>query len=443
MNSIARLLLACLTALWLNAAAADRPPLPTEAKQVHMGVASCANSVCHGSVIPQVNTDIGHDEYTIWSRKDPHSQTYRNMARGAYLEITRKLGLKPPQREPVCLACHGSNVAPKYRGPKFSLDDGIGCETCHGGAERYLSSHTEAGATRASNIRDGLYPTDNMIDRARLCLSCHYGTKKQFVTHEIMGAGHPRLSFELDTFSELLNPHVTYDEDYRKRKPVYSHVKMWALGQSLAAESMLSMIDDKHVAAAGLFPELSLFDCHSCHHPMSQKTWQKNPITGLPPGAVALNDSSLLMLRLVLQEINAPLARELLTRLKELHGATNSSPWLTKKLAVELQALVRSATAQIDRHEFSAPQTVALTRNLISTGIAGEYDNYIAAEQCVMGIGALVAAWNDIKPFDSRTTRMVSDLMNILFDSVANDESFRPAEFEAALAKLKRGLLSQ
>jgi len=443
MNSITRFLLACLPALWLTAAAADRPPLPTEAKQVHMGVASCANSVCHGAVIPMVNTEIGHDEYTIWSRKDPHAKTYRNMFRDDYLAITRKLGLKAPYREPTCLACHGSNVAPKYRGAKFSLDDGIGCETCHGGAERYLSTHTEAGATRASNIRDGLYPTDNMIDRARLCLSCHYGTNKHFVTHEIMGAGHPRLSFELDTFSELLNPHVVYDEDYRKRKPVYTHVKMWALGQSVAAESMLSMIDDKHLKSAGLFPELSLFDCHSCHHPMSQKTWEQNPITGLGPGAVTLNDSSLLMLRLVLQEINAPLAEELLRRLKELHAATNSSPWTTKKLAGELQALVRSSTAQIDRHEFSARQTVALTNNLISTGIAGEYDNYIAAEQCVMGIGALVAAWNDFKPFNSRTTRLVSDLMNILFDSVANDESFRPAEFETALKKLKRGLLSQ
>ena len=58
-----------------------------------------------------------------------------------------------------------------------------------------------------------------------------------------------------------------------------------------------------------------------------------------------------------------------------------------------------------------------------------------------MEIGAPVAAWNDIEPFDSRTTRLVSDPMSILFDPVANDESFGPDGFEAAPARLKRGLL--
>jgi hypothetical protein len=61
-----------------------------------------------------------------------------------------------------------------------------------------------------------------------------------------------------------------------------------------------------------------------------------------------------------------------------------------------MRALVRSAIARIDRHEFSPQQTAALTSSLISTGIAGQYRDYIAAEQAVMGIGALVAAWNAI-----------------------------------------------
>ena len=436
----ARLLLVGLLAGWLAAATAAEPPLPVDDERVHMGVASCANSVCHGAVIPHVDTDIGHNEYTIWSRRDPHSQTYRDLFRDDFVAITRKLGLGPPHREPRCLACHGSNVKAEFRGSKFSLEDGIGCETCHGGAENYLASHTAPGATRADNINNGLYPTDDIIVRARLCLACHYGNNDQFVTHEIMGAGHPRISFELDTFSELLNPHVIYDADYRARKPVYSHVKTWALGQAVAADSMLEMINDRHLQAAGLFPELSLFDCHSCHHPMSQQTWQRNQTTGLGPGAVPLNDSNLLMLRLVLQQVDPKLAAEIADKLRKLHAASSSSPWVTKKVAGEMRALVRSAIARIDRHEFSPRQTAALTSSLISTGIAGQYQDYIAAEQAVMGIGALVAAWNDMQPFDPRTTELVGGLMDTLFDSVANDESFAPAEFSAALAKLKSGL---
>ena len=219
-KKIPALAIATLLAWLANPALGADARLPVEDGLVHQGVASCANSLCHGAVIPHVGSNIAHTEYTVWSRKDPHSQTYRDLFRDDFVAITDKLGLKKPHREPVCLACHASNVPAEKQGAKFSMEDGIGCETCHGGAEKYLSTHTAEDATRAKNIQRGLYPTDDMIERTRLCLSCHYGTTGQFVTHEIMGAGHPRISFELDTFSELLNPHVIYDEDYRRRKPI-------------------------------------------------------------------------------------------------------------------------------------------------------------------------------------------------------------------------------
>ena len=426
--------------LFFASSANAASPLPINDKQVHLGVASCANSVCHGSVIAHIDSNIAHTEYTVWTRKDPHASVYRNLFRDDYLEITRKLGLKAPHLEPTCLACHASNVPAQFQGAKFSMSDGIGCETCHGGSENYLATHTDKNATRAKNIANGLFPTDDMVERTRLCLSCHYGTSDQFVTHRIMGAGHPRISFELDTFTELLPAHVIYDADYAKRKPVYSHVKMWALGQAVAAQSMLSLLEDKHLKAAGLFPELSLFDCHSCHHPMSQQTWQPKESTGLGPGAVPLNDSSLLMLHLVLQVIDPALGERLSSTLKALHSATNSSPWVTKKHAGELRDIVKTAITNVERQRFSSAQTVALANALLESGIAGEYRDYISAEQCVMGIAALVAAWNDIKPFDTATSEQISRLMNGLYDSVANDESFIPGEFETALSQLKTGL---
>jgi hypothetical protein len=434
---IAAFTVGCLL-LALSADAAT--PLPINDKQVHEGVASCANSLCHGAIIPHTNSNIAHTEYTVWTRTDPHAQTYKDLFRADYVAITNKLGLKAPHEEPICLDCHASNVPKQYQGKKFAMSDGIGCETCHGGSELYLATHTDPAATRTSNIANGLYPTDDIIKRTQLCLSCHYGTSDQFVTHEIMGAGHPRISFELDTFTELLNPHVIYDDDYAARKPVYSHVKMWALGQAVASQSMLGMLEDRHLKAAGLFPELSLFDCHSCHHPMSQQTWQPKASTGLGPGAVPLNDSSLLMLNLVLQEIQPSLGKALAKTLRRLHTATNSSPWVTKKRAQELSAIVKSAISSVDRHDFSTTQIASLTNRLLASGIAGEYRDYIAAEQCVMGIAALIASWNEVRPFDAATVELVRQSMNVLYDSVANDESFIPVDFEAALTQLKKGL---
>ena len=433
-------LIALLLAAWLASPAAATPPLPVNDGQVHQGVASCANSVCHGAVIPHIDSNIAHTEYTVWTREDPHAGAYRKLFGADYVAITRKLGMKPPHQEPVCLACHASNVPAQFQGPRFSMGDGIGCETCHGGAENYLATHTSPRATRQSNIADGLYPTDDIVARARLCLSCHYGTDEHFVSHEIMGAGHPRISFEFDTFTELLEPHVIYDTDYAARKPVYDNVKMWALGQAVAADSMLQMLVDEHLRAAGLFPELSLFDCHSCHHPMSQQTWQPRASTGLGPGAVPLNDSSLLMLGLVLEVIDPPLAAQLTTLLRELHSASNTSHWVTRKRASQLRELVARATRKIDGHDFTAAQTLALANGLLARGVDGEYRDYIAAEQCVMGVAALVASWNRAEPFDATTARSINNLMQALYRSVANDESFVPGEFETALAQLRDGL---
>jgi Cytochrome c554 and c-prime len=419
------------------------PTLPAYDKQKHTGVASCANSVCHGAVIPHINSNILHNEYTTWGRKDPHSQTYKKLFSKEYIAITKKLGLKAPHKEEKCLVCHASNISTKYQGRKFSMNDGIGCETCHGGAEKYLSTHTNKKATRKKNIENGLYPTDNIIHRTRLCLSCHYGTKDQFVTHEIMGAGHPRISFELDTFSELLNPHYELDKDYRKRKVAYTHVKTWAIGQAVAAESILKIINSKHLQSSGLFPELSLFDCHSCHHPMSKKTWRKRQSTGLGPGAVPFNDSSLIMLRLILKQVEPELNKDLSQYLKTMHNASNSNISHTQSSAKKLQSITKASIEKIKSHTFSANDVIALTRSLISRGIAGEYQDYISAEQCVMAIGALTASWNDIKPFDSKTSKLTSRLMNDLYTSVANDENFRPYNFKRSLIKLKTGLLKQ
>ena len=43
-------------------------------------------------------------------------------------------------------------------------------------------------------------PLEDPATRANVCLDCHFGSEAQgqFVTHSMMAAGHPRISFELD-----------------------------------------------------------------------------------------------------------------------------------------------------------------------------------------------------------------------------------------------------
>jgi hypothetical protein len=83
------------------------------------------------------------------------------------------------------------------------MSDGVACETCHGPAQRWIRTHVEPDATHAKNIANGMYPTADDVQRARLCQSCHLGTAEKFVDHRMIAAGHPRLAFELDTFQHI------------------------------------------------------------------------------------------------------------------------------------------------------------------------------------------------------------------------------------------------
>jgi len=419
---------------------ASQQDFPVLDGQVHNGVATCSSSMCHGSVKEYKNSNILHNEYITWDRKDAHSLTHNKLLDKEYKDITDKLGLKSPDKEPICLDCHSSNVPKKRQGKKFQMSDGIGCETCHGGSEKWLSTHTDKKATHKSNLKDGLYPLDNLVDRARLCMSCHYGNENQFVTHEIMGAGHPRISFELDTFLELQPAHFVHDADYAKRKTNHSNVKTWAIGQAIAAESLLKMLLSDSFHAAGLFPELSLFDCHSCHHPMSEKSWNARKGSGVGPGVVRINDSSLIMFRHVVRQVSPDIGWRMKAMIESLHtSSTESYEKMTEQARILLDQLPQLQKA-ILAHKFSAEDIREIISSMVNEGVWDAYQDYVTAEQCVMAISALTISWDKIKPLTKTQRSKLGNNIGKLYDLVADEESYNQSAFREALKSLRQDL---
>ena len=233
---IAQLALALLTP------AALAQPLPEVDDRVHEGVASCASTVCHGRVNADDDATVWLNEYRVWLRQDYHSRAYRTLLTEQSQAMAAKLGLPAAHTADLCLDCHADNVPPERRGTRFQIDDGVGCEACHGGAGDWLESHAEQGTSHADNIANGLYPTDQPGTRAALCLSCHLGTRNKFATHRIMGAGHPRLSFELETFSANQPAHYSVDADYVERKGRPDSVSMWLSGLAMNSATLLDLL---------------------------------------------------------------------------------------------------------------------------------------------------------------------------------------------------------
>ena len=322
-----------------------------------MGVASCSSSVCHGNVKSSSNYNVQLNEYVTWSHDDTHSKAYTILLNERSRAIAAKLGLASAQTAKICLDCHSDNVPEAMRGREFNLTDGVGCETCHGGAEKWLESHTSKQATYADNLKRGMFPTANAGPRATLCVSCHVGNADKFATHRIMGAGHPRLSFELDTFLALMPPHHQVDEDYAARKPAYSRTAVWALGQVESARMQVQLVQ-QHFARNSIFPELALFNCHSCHESsMHRLDWARGLTTiGNPPGSVPLNDGHLRMAMVIARQTDAAAARDLLSLNQSLQEASGESRERVGQISGRLEAALRQLEGTLAQRKWSAAE---------------------------------------------------------------------------------------
>jgi hypothetical protein len=410
------------------------PPLPYRSADKTMGVVNCANSLCHGSVQPIKDSNVLQTEYVTWSRVDKHARSYKVLFDEQSKRIARNLGLaKPPHQEKICLDCHAHNVPAALRGERFKFEDGVVCESCHGPAGRWLESHVQDGATHADNLRAGLYPTDDPVARATLCLSCHFGNADRFVTHRMMGAGHPRMSFELDTFTVIEPAHFKPDSDWEKRKQLWDGVKVWAIGQALVVSEMMDVLVDPKRGRDGLFPELVLFDCHACHHPMSEKRWAPR-ISGLGPGTVRLNDSSMLMVRAIAGVVDPPLGGRIastMTRLQQTVTGGGDAIGQAGELKAEMGALV----AVLDKRTITEADMRAVLARLIDDGLDGQFRDYAGAEQATMAIGSVANFMYQKGALGS--ARDVNSGLAQLQAAVSNDERYSPAQFQTALRNFR------
>lgn len=430
----ALLLTAALAAAIPDADAAAA--LPQYFPDTSLGVASCSNSLCHGSSDYWKDSNVLQNEYRTWQQTDKHARAYAVLMNEQSRQIAKKLGLRTaPERADLCLDCHAHNVPATHRGAKFVLADGVTCEACHGPAQRWVRSHVEAKATHARNRLHGLYPTEDPVARARLCLSCHFGNSRKFVTHRMMAAGHPRMSFELDTFGEIAPAHWRIDADWIKRKGEWDGVRAWAAGQAVAAQELIRILVDPRRGRDGLFPELVLFDCHACHHSMADKRMTAEQMH-VGPGLVRLNDASLLLLRHIARRVDPAGADAFGTQVRRLRQAVAGGDDGIAEAGATLHAL-DALLEKIAQHAFGTADLRAMLRSLIADGLAGQYVDYQGAEQVTMATQSLAAMLARRGELRAAT---VGSAMRGLLATVADDEKYQPTVFQAALRELNRAL---
>ena len=419
------------------AMAVAQAPLPIVDKDFHMGVASCAGSTCHGAVQPWQGSRVLQNEFITWQRDDKHAKAYQVLLNDRSKRIARNLGLEAAHTAKVCLDCHTDNPPQERRHRTFQITDGVSCEACHGGAGRWIGVHISAAATHKLNVENGLYPSDDPVARARLCLSCHFGDETRFVTHRIMGAGHPRMSFELDTFTAIMPAHFKVDADYRERKGSWDGVQTWAIGQAMAIGFVLDAMLDPERGRDGIFPELVLFDCYTCHHRMSNLRWAPRASVGLDPGIPRISDANHLMLQIVAAQVDAPLGKELRAKTRALHLATRTSNAALLEAAKALKAVTDQLVDKFAKHNFGKADMSALLAGVIDLGLNGEYQDYPGAEQATMALSAIINAMLNVGAIDKKQFGPLNAALEKCYAAVEKDEAYNPRAFVTALKEFK------
>lgn len=421
--------------LILVAGAATAQTLPQQGQAIHLGVATCGGSTCHGSPQPWKTSMVLQNEFVTWSTKDRHAKAYGSLVSVLGKRIAANLGLPNAHEAKVCLDCHADNVGPERRSKQFALTDGVTCESCHGGAERWLGQHVSGTGGHAENVAAGMFPTESPAARARLCLSCHLGDETKSVTHRLLGAGHPRLRFELDTFTAAQPAHFRVDDDYNKRKPAPTGVQVWAVGQAVQVQQFMAALADPLRNRDGRFPELAFFDCQACHHRTDPKTvLPRAPLSGR--SNPRLNESSLAILQVIAERTRPDLGLLLARQTASLRTAMVSSLPALQAAAQAISGTAAHMADHLGTHAFLPEDYAGLLAAVLDQ--AEVYGDYASAEQATMAVSSIVAEMDRAGLLNEQQKARMQAELDRAYKAVDSEIDFTGQKFVATIQDIAR-----
>lgn len=430
-----------VTALVLTGAVAFFAPPALAGAYTYEGVATCAGSTCHGRSEGDGKV-VRQDELAHWqdpaSQGGAHSRAWAALASPRGARIAASLGLGLATSAPACLGCHSTNAPEALRGPRYQQSDGVGCETCHGAASGWLASHYAVGSTHASNIENGLRPLERPAVRAALCLNCHLGSEAtgHFVTHRMMAAGHPRISFELDLFTAI-QQHHNESASYAARKGRVDHVRLWAVGQAEAVERIVKLYSSPGLASQGAFPEFYFFDCHSCHrqiddNPARARQFATNPERPIPFGTPPFNDESIITLSAVARVLAPSEAADFDANARAFHASMGRSRADVLAAGARLSASAARLERALDTGT-GRDTAFSVIAAIGQQATANRFTDYEGSVQAVMAVDTLLNALVHDGRVSIGAAAAIRVHINRAYDAVKTPNGFNPAAFRLAL----------
>lgn len=406
----------------------------------YIGSGSCGASACHGSIQPRSTTRVLQNEYSTWIASDKHAHAYKALTDplGQQIGVVLKLA-EPPEKSQRCLVCHALSVTPAQRAREFDLAEGVGCESCHGPASLWLGPHIQPTADHRKMVALGLIDNRDLAVRAEKCLTCHLGAPGMTVDHELIAAGHPDLTFELDSFTAVEPPHwVEKASNGGPIDPLFG-VKAWAVGQMV--ELQQSMLRVSGHAKSGPWPEFSEMDCVSCHHALTGPgSWrQQAGFQGHRPGDPSYNLSRYVLLRHFAAEVDPSLndrlaveigrVNTLVTGMSADRAAVESAANRAAELAGQMVPVIRDAP-------YDNARTERLLRSITGDADAIAFAGERTAEQATMTVDSLYIAQAKAGSENPATRQAIDGLFHL----VDNPSAYNGPQFAAQMKRVRSTL---
>jgi hypothetical protein len=411
--------------------------IPVFAQDVgkYSGPGSCAASNCHGSVTPRTATPVRQNEYSIWAAQDKHGHAYTVLSNPVSLRMGKILKLSTsPNQADKCRACHTLNVPDNLRAQTFQGDEGVSCENCHGPAVGWLGPHTTRGWTREQSIKLGQYPTVDLLARSERCMGCHVGTAEKRVDHEMIAAGHPDLTFELDTFSAIMPRHWRFPSE----NDPWAGVQEWGIGQAVQLREALNRLSRS--AASRSWPAFAELDCFSCHHNLTspQDSWrQASGYPGRSPGTPAWNASRYVVFRHLVEQVNADGGRKLDTELEKVSTLVGSGADREQIAAAAKQAsiLTDQIAQQLRSQQYNRDLSARVMQAIAADGTPIAEQGERSAEQAAMALDAISLAYQKNEKTGNEPELRAA--ITRLFDQLQNPSVYNAPMFAAQMQKVK------
>lgn len=154
-------------------------------KYGYIGAQKCG--MCH-------KKDDKGNQLKVWE-ESAHAKAYETLKTDA----AKALAENATENE-TCLTCHATGYGsdPELNDKKFSIEEGVQCEACHGPGSEYKSM--KVMKSLEESVKNGLVVWENEEQIQELCSTCHASDKKP--------EGHPDAEFNFaEQYAKIAHPY--------------------------------------------------------------------------------------------------------------------------------------------------------------------------------------------------------------------------------------------